>query len=36
MDNLDRINAEAARPSSDGKNGVPPLVPIELQAAHAC
>lgn len=33
---VDRINAEAARPSSDGSNGVPPLKPIEFQAAHVC
>ncbi|MFA5943806.1 MAG: peptidylprolyl isomerase [Candidatus Thermoplasmatota archaeon] len=35
MDVLDRINAEAARPSSDGKNGVPPLKPITLISADA-
>jgi cyclophilin family peptidyl-prolyl cis-trans isomerase len=35
MDVLDRINAEAARPSTDGKNGVPPLMPINLLTAEA-
>lgn len=35
MDVLDRINAEAARPSNDGKNGVPPLMPINLLSAEA-
>ena len=35
MDVLDRINSEAARPSSDGQNGVPPLKPINLLTAEA-
>lgn len=35
MDVLDRINAEAARPSNDGQNGVPPLKPINLHTAEA-
>lgn len=36
MEVFDRINAEAARPSSDGSNGVPPLKPIDLESARAC
>jgi cyclophilin family peptidyl-prolyl cis-trans isomerase len=34
MDVLDKINAEAARPSNDGRNGVPPLQPIDLISAE--
>jgi cyclophilin family peptidyl-prolyl cis-trans isomerase len=35
LDVLDRIEAEAARPSDDGRNGVPPLKPINLLSAEA-
>jgi cyclophilin family peptidyl-prolyl cis-trans isomerase len=35
MDVLDKINAEAARPANDGRNGVPPLKPINLIKAEA-
>lgn len=34
MDVLDKINAEAARPSNDGRNGVPPLKPVNLLDAE--
>jgi hypothetical protein len=34
MDVLDRIEAEAARPKNDGRNGVPPLQQIKLISAE--